>query len=77
MVILGLILWSIFGLWGSWLMIQEIFGFGTSNYKDEIKFSPEQIGGLIFLPMGGLVTLFLAFLISSDIINLKKGKGNE
>jgi len=77
MIILGLILWSIFGIWGSYLMIREIFGVESDEYTPKLSFTPDQIGGLIFLPMGGIVTLFLAYLIISDIICVKKGKEDE
>lgn len=74
MIILGLILWSIFGIWGTKVLVEEIFGVGSDDYKSKVEFSPEQIGGLIFLPMGGLVTLFLAYLITSEVISTKWDK---
>lgn len=74
MVILGLILWSIFGIWGTKVMVEEIFGYGTDRYTAKMEFSPEQVGGLIFLPVGGIVTLFLAYLIASEVISLKWDK---
>lgn len=69
MEILGLIVWSISGIWGTKLLVTDIFG-GDSK----VKFSPEQIGGLVFLPMGGLVTLFLAYLVTTEVISTKWDK---
>ena len=70
MVIFGLIMWSIFGIWGTKILVKEIFG----SDRNKIKFSPEQIGGLIFLPLGGIVTLFLSYLVITEVIDLKWGK---
>ena len=69
MIILGLIAWSIFGVLGTKVLVEEIFG-----EKSKVNFSPEQIGGLIFLPLGGIVTLILAFLVHNKIIDLKWDK---